>query len=262
MFFGVVASNGKVAPPMFAKAGVKIDATFYQELLRQELKPWVDANFPPGSFIFQQDGTPAHTATTMQKLIKEELGWRFWLKEMWPPSSPDLNPLDYGVWDRVAIIACETPAPNIATLRDRVAQAWVALDKREVRHICRGPRAHFLSCSDSSGTPVRGSQDNDGFLNAKEGNGGEEEAPAFSEWRRTEIEGWSLSTRQCQLLNTRRRRDDYVHLSPQVAGVAAPGGGGLLPGEAGGQGLGRIRRRRTWVEQKLALLYLFARRDF
>ena len=30
------------------------------------------------------------------------------------------------------------PVPNIATLRDRVAQTWVALDEGEVRHICQG----------------------------------------------------------------------------------------------------------------------------
>ena len=110
MFFGVVGFNGRVAPPpIFMEARVKIDVAIYQELLRRELKPWVDAHYPPGSFIFEQDGAPAHRAATTQTLIKEELGWRFWSKEMWPPSSPDLNPLDYGVWDRVAHIACETP---------------------------------------------------------------------------------------------------------------------------------------------------------
>ena len=34
-------------------------------------------------------------------------------KDEWPPSSPDLNPLDYGVWDKVARA---TPVPNIDTL--------------------------------------------------------------------------------------------------------------------------------------------------
>ncbi len=140
MLLGVVASDGRVAPPVFVDAGVKIDATVYQELLRRELKPWVDANFAPGTFVFQQDGAPAHTAASTQAFLAQELGWRFWGKEIWPPSSPDPNPLDYGVWDRVAQVACATPAPNIATLRDRVAQAWTALKPVEVRRICRGFR--------------------------------------------------------------------------------------------------------------------------
>ncbi len=140
MFLGVVASDGKVGPPIFVDPGVKIDAVVYQELLRSHVKPWVDAHYPPGSFIFQQDGATSHTAASTQAMIKEELGWRYWTKEMWPPSSPDLNPLDYGVWDRVARIACATPAPNIHVLRDRVSQAWEALEPSEVVTICRGFR--------------------------------------------------------------------------------------------------------------------------
>ncbi len=138
MFLGVVASDGRVAPPIFVEPGMKIDATAYQTILRQELKPWVNANFLPGTFIFQQDGATAHTAASTQTMIKEELGWRYWSKEMWPPSSPDLNPLDYGVWSNVARIACESPAPNIDTLRQHVAQAWTAQEPAQVRQVCRG----------------------------------------------------------------------------------------------------------------------------
>ena len=140
MFFGVVASDGRVAPPIFVEPGLKIDALAYQEILRRDLKPWVDANFAPGTFIFQQDGATAHTAASTQAMIEQELGWRFWRKDQWPPSSPDLNPLDYGVWDSVAQIACAKAAPNIDTLRERVAQAWAAQDPAQVRRTCRGFR--------------------------------------------------------------------------------------------------------------------------
>ncbi len=140
MFFGVVASGGRVAPPIFVEPGMKIDATAYQTILRRDLKPWVDANFAPESFIFQQNSAMAHTAASTQTMIKEELGWRYWSKEMWPPLSPDLNPLDYGVWSNVARMACETPAPNINTLRQRVAQAWTAQEPAEARQVCRGFR--------------------------------------------------------------------------------------------------------------------------
>ncbi len=53
MFFGVVASDSKVAPPIFVEPGIKINSAVYQEILRQELKPWVDGNYTPASFIFQ-----------------------------------------------------------------------------------------------------------------------------------------------------------------------------------------------------------------
>ncbi len=151
MFLGVVASDGRVGPPIFVESGVKIDSTVYQELLRREVKPWVDAHYPPGSFIFQQDGAPAHTSAATQSMIAQELGWRYWTKEIWPPSSPDLNPLDYGVWDKVAQIACATPAPNIAVLRERVAQAWVALEPSEVVAICKGFRRRLAAVVTAKG---------------------------------------------------------------------------------------------------------------
>ncbi len=151
MFLGVVASDGRVGPPIFVEAGVKIDSLVYQDILRREVKPWVEANFAPGSFIFQQDGAPAHTAASTQAMIMEELGWRMWGKEQWPPSSPDLNPLDYGLWDKVAQIACATPAPNVHVLRDRVAQAWTALEAAEVRHICRGFRRRLAAVVTAEG---------------------------------------------------------------------------------------------------------------
>ncbi len=151
MFLGVVASDGRVGPPVFVDPGVKIDAVLYQDLLRRHIKPWVEATFPPGTFIFQQDGAMSHTAASTQAFIKQELGWRFWAKDQWPPSSPDLNPLDYGVWDKVAQIACATPAPNIDILRQRVAQTWEALDPSEVRTICRGFRRRLAAVVTAEG---------------------------------------------------------------------------------------------------------------
>ena len=48
-------------------------------------------------FTFQQDGEPCHTAKCVQNYLKETVP-SFWEKEIWPASSPDLNPLDYYVW--------------------------------------------------------------------------------------------------------------------------------------------------------------------
>lgn len=47
--------------------------------------------------IPQQDGAPAHYA----KIVTEFLGETFprhWSGKQWPPSSPDLTPLDFYFW--------------------------------------------------------------------------------------------------------------------------------------------------------------------
>ena len=70
--FDLVASNGLKMPPVFINAGVKINTEVYIGILKDEVFPWVKANF----------------STEHMK---------FWPKDLWPPRSPDLNPLDYSI---------------------------------------------------------------------------------------------------------------------------------------------------------------------
>src|SRR6218665_1831761 len=51
----------------------------------------------PAGFIFQQHGTPAHTARVTQEWLHANCP-EIIEKDRWPPNSPDLNPLDYHVW--------------------------------------------------------------------------------------------------------------------------------------------------------------------
>ncbi len=137
MFLGVISSDGKIAPPIFVPSGVKINADEYVGILRRHLKPWIDANYPnPASYVFQQDGASAHTAKKTQEYLHQE-GWSFWDKSVWPASSPDLAPLDYSIWDKVAGVACREEAPNLQTLRRRVARAWRQLEPDYIRSTCR-----------------------------------------------------------------------------------------------------------------------------
>ncbi|CAF1508948.1 unnamed protein product [Adineta ricciae] len=49
-------------------------------------------------WIYQQDGATAHTHDLTQKWCKDNFP-SFLDKGHWPPNSPDLNPLDYSIWD-------------------------------------------------------------------------------------------------------------------------------------------------------------------
>ncbi len=139
MFLGVVGSDGKVAPPIWVPPGIKINSDAYVELLCRKIKPWIDATYAPGTWVFQQDGAPAHTSKKTQDYLRQE-GWCFWAKEEWPPHSPDLAPLDYSIWDRISGIACKDSAPSIQALKRRVNAAWRNLDASYVRRVCRSFR--------------------------------------------------------------------------------------------------------------------------
>lgn len=54
------------------------------------------------NWVYQQDGASPHTHHLTQQWCKENLP-SFIDKEHWPPNSPDLNPLDYFVWDELCI---------------------------------------------------------------------------------------------------------------------------------------------------------------
>ena len=51
-------------------------------------------------WIFQQDGATAHTGNLTQKWCGENFP-AFIDKNRWPPNSPDLNPLDYSIWNEL-----------------------------------------------------------------------------------------------------------------------------------------------------------------
>jgi len=50
-------------------------------------------------FVFQQDTAQSHCANIMTKLLQQEFKETpdFVCPDLWPPNSPDLNPVDYKV---------------------------------------------------------------------------------------------------------------------------------------------------------------------
>ena len=80
----------------FVAEKAKVNADYYVNNLLPKLIKDCN-NLSPNTFIFQQDGAPAHTSRLAQEWI-EENSPDFINKDEWPPNSPDLNPLDYHVW--------------------------------------------------------------------------------------------------------------------------------------------------------------------
>jgi len=82
---------------MFVDPGVKIDGAYYRNvLLSQQLLPAI-RQISGEFFIFQQDSAPAHRARDTINLLERDTP-AFISPDLWPPNSPDLNPVDYKVW--------------------------------------------------------------------------------------------------------------------------------------------------------------------
>lgn len=76
----------------FVEPGVKVNGKYYREvLLKCNLLP--DIRQLSDYFIFQQDNAPAHRAQDTVEMLKKEAP-DFIPPTLWPPNSPDLNPVD------------------------------------------------------------------------------------------------------------------------------------------------------------------------
>jgi hypothetical protein len=104
-------------------------------------------------WTFQQDGAKPHTYVKSQTLCEEHLPW-FIGKDRWPPNSPDLNPLDYCLWNELGqAIEWHTVTPKTTLIS---ALGW-AVRKIPLDVV-------FESCASWTNRLYRMSQDNGKYL--------------------------------------------------------------------------------------------------
>jgi len=78
---------------------VKINGAYYRDVvLRLTLLPDIRAASGSEFFVFQQVSAPSHCAKDTVALLDQETP-NFIPPALWPPNSPDLNPVDYTAWN-------------------------------------------------------------------------------------------------------------------------------------------------------------------
>ena len=92
-----VSRTGKTSV-VFVEPGAKVNSEYYCEnVLRRGLLPEIQATCGRHNWTLQQDGAPSHTAKNTINFLHQE-NVTFIEPNMWPPNSPDLNPVDYAIW--------------------------------------------------------------------------------------------------------------------------------------------------------------------
>ena len=123
MVWAGITATGKT-PLVFVDRKVKINAAIYQQLiLTNALDPWAKKHFGNRPWTLQQDWAPAHLAKTSISLCKS-LFPDVWDQDVWPPNSPDANPLDYSVWSILQNKACATRHTSEDALKRALQKAW------------------------------------------------------------------------------------------------------------------------------------------
>ena len=84
---------------------MKLNTNGYIEDILIPASQAMKKDFGNKNFTFQQDGAPSHMSRKTQAWCRANF-LNFWSKEMWPPASSDLNPLDFNVWSILEAEAC------------------------------------------------------------------------------------------------------------------------------------------------------------
>ena len=110
----------------FIEPEVKINGAYYRDcLLLEKLLP--DIREYSDYYTFQQDGAPAHRARETVELLTKETP-DFIPPNLWPPNSPDLNPVDDKIWGLMQEKVYRTKIRDIEELRARIVNAWDEFD--------------------------------------------------------------------------------------------------------------------------------------
>ena len=133
----------------FIEPAVKVNGQYYRDiLLMQGLLPNIRAITE--YFIFQQDGAPAHRARDTVRLLEAETP-DFIRPTLWPPNSPDLNPVDYTIWSIMQEKVYKTKIRDVNELRQRIVEAWDEIDQRVIDDSVQQWRQRLRACVNAHG---------------------------------------------------------------------------------------------------------------
>ncbi|CAH2109244.1 unnamed protein product [Euphydryas editha] len=95
----------------------------------------------------QHDGCPAHYARSVREYLDATFPQR-WIGRLgyflWPPRSPDLNPLDFFYWGYIKEKVYKKPVTSVEDLRERIFAA--AREINEAGHAQRIKQSFIRRC--------------------------------------------------------------------------------------------------------------------
>ncbi|CAK1591656.1 unnamed protein product [Parnassius mnemosyne] len=147
--------NGKVIGPFELQGN--LDGNSYLNFLQNDLQELL--NDVPLSDLqnmwFQNDGCPAHYARPVREYLNQEYPGR-WIGRLgpilWPPRSPDLNPLDFFYWGCLKNRVYSKPIVTLDELRRNITQAADYINSRRyARQIKRSFLRRCRACINAGG---------------------------------------------------------------------------------------------------------------
>ena len=151
MLYQLCAGQGCPIPQQsgVVDPGVKMNGRYYRDILfTRDLLP--DITQYSDYFTFQQDRAPAHRARETVELLRVETP-DFIPPNLWPPNSPDLNPVDYKIWGILQEQVYKTSSKDVDELRRQIAEEWDKLDQHIIDKAVGEWRKRLQACVAAGG---------------------------------------------------------------------------------------------------------------
>ncbi|KAL4500781.1 hypothetical protein ABPG72_020015 [Tetrahymena utriculariae] len=142
-----VSSRG-LSPLVFLPKG-GINSQIYIDQVLPVSKKFGDDNLGE-DWIYQQDGATCHTSEQTQNWCYDNFP-NFIPKDKWPPNSPDLNPLDYSVWNEIVNSMKWNKVYSITTLKQQIKAAVKSISNETILHICQNWYKRVRSLQSNNG---------------------------------------------------------------------------------------------------------------
>ena len=126
MVWGAVTKSVR-SPLVFVEQGIKLNQENYQnDILVGSLLPWAKGHFKKRPRTFQLDSAPSHGAKKMQEWLYQPMFPTLFPKRKGPPSSPDLNLLDFGIWGYLESKVSATHK-SLEALKMKLRKEWLKM---------------------------------------------------------------------------------------------------------------------------------------
>ena len=97
MVSAAVSKVGK-SSIFFVEPGAKVNCSYDREKLLTSMIPEMDRLTRYQPYVFMQDGARSYTVNETVRFLNQQRYLTLLKPNIWPPNSPDLNPVDYCMW--------------------------------------------------------------------------------------------------------------------------------------------------------------------
>ena len=104
-----------------------MNAEYYRDSILNVLIPEMDGLARRKPYLFMQDGARSHTAHSTVEMLRSQRHLELLGPNMWPPNSPDLNPVEFSIWGALEAKVHRGPSmTNLDELRTVIEEEWEA----------------------------------------------------------------------------------------------------------------------------------------